>query len=398
MDLAKEIQFVFYIVLIFGCLLLRIYKCDEDEEVADKCNVFINEINVNNPVKPESNEFIELFSLCDGFKASVSLRGYKVILISTGTTNNEEITIEFVATLWNSRSNENGFFTIGGPGVENADLRVPNDFVKFRNSFNKNREIATTNFLKNGNHNIAAIALIYGKGNALESIALTQSRPFIKVHKSMKTILKEHVKDIVVYARGAPFDKCGFFEELHPDFVDKKYVLREFDIYNKSDFSLNRCTLQTLGFLPESFKVGNPTPNAENDCSGTHFILEEHILNITSSVLRHENDYTRNDEAACSSSLQSNAYFSMSAEKVDEQLQRDLNISRSEECTSSWINPDEMEIQMDLDRANERKRKFDDDEDYAEDFDWETEKYFKYCSLLYYKFLLIYVCLCYSIS
>jgi len=75
--------------------------------------------------------------------------------------------------------------------------------------------------------------------------------------------------DMVVYGRRATSERCQIFEKLHQNFVNKAYVLREFDIPESlKDYSLNRCTIDTSPFLPEKFKIGQRTPGAENDCTG----------------------------------------------------------------------------------------------------------------------------------
>lgn len=64
----------------------------------------------------------------------------------------------------------------------------------------------------------------------------------------------------------------------------KKYVLREVKSNLEfNDISLNRCAIENSGFLPEMFKLGNPTPGEDNDCTGPHFILEDNIPNLTTS-------------------------------------------------------------------------------------------------------------------
>lgn len=97
--------------------------------------------------------------------------------------------------------------------------------------------------------------------------------------------------DLVVYGRRAPSDSCGLFLDLYPDFDNRRYALREIDSSESGrDNSISRCTIQTDGFLPEKFKLGKPTPGAENDCSGTHFIWEEHLRSTSSDSQRFGSD------------------------------------------------------------------------------------------------------------
>lgn len=62
---------------------------DKDDE---KCALLINEINTDTPKKPEKYEFVELLSICNGKAAPISLRPYKLISITTGTENTDDIT------------------------------------------------------------------------------------------------------------------------------------------------------------------------------------------------------------------------------------------------------------------------------------------------------------------
>lgn len=71
---------------------------------------------------------------------------------------------------------------------------------------------------------------------------------------------------LIVYGRRTPFDSCGLSLDLYPDYANRDYVLREFDMTTKQrDFSLNRCSVQADGFLPETIKLGGHTPGEEDD-------------------------------------------------------------------------------------------------------------------------------------
>lgn len=58
-----KVSFVLFLVKIFL------------EGVSSECNVFINELNIVDPKKPEKSEFIELKTNCE----NLPLRGYKII-------------------------------------------------------------------------------------------------------------------------------------------------------------------------------------------------------------------------------------------------------------------------------------------------------------------------------
>jgi len=69
-------------------------------------------------------------------------------------------------------------------------------------------------------------------------------------------------------------------------------VLREFDVPLSlaSDYSVNRCTIETIPILPEKFKLGKPTPGADNDCTGIKFVIEKQIIELVSPLLRNSRE------------------------------------------------------------------------------------------------------------
>lgn len=63
-------------------------------------------------------------------------------------------------------------------------------------------------------------------------------------------------------------------------------------------------------FLPEKFKLGQPTPGAENDCSRPHFILGDHLIEAVPPVISNQDypseeiqDETTEAESQCSSNI-----------------------------------------------------------------------------------------------
>lgn len=247
-----------------------------------KCAVFINEINVNDPQRPEKNEFIEIKTDCD----DMSLRGYKLIGIKAGKRQNSPASIILVVTLWNEKFKGN-IYTIGGINVDKSDIKVTSDYIKFRQSWNvKSNLMSITNFLDNGIEDIYAIGLLYKKDDAMSSIQLQKNKNTIIIDEKLNVFLKNNLIDLLVYSEKCDRDRCNIFEELHPAFTKKKYTLREFNF--KNDISLNRCTIETDGFIPEKFRIGKPTPGFENDCSGVYFVLEDRIQQILPK--KHQNN------------------------------------------------------------------------------------------------------------
>lgn len=341
---------------IFGIIFLCLLK-----QAFAQCNVFINEVNIIDPQKPEKSEFIELKTDCE----DMPLRGYKVIGVTSGSKNTKA-SITLVATLWNERFKRE-FYTIGGVNVDKADMTVNSGTLKFRESWNKNKQISMTNFLINGNSNLNAIGILYKKNDAMSAIQLEKSKNNIPLDDQLIEFLKENLIDLVIYSEKSNSDKCDIFEILHSSFAQKKYVLREFDF--KKDISLNRCTIESEGFIPEKFKLGKPTPGTENDCTGTHLIFENRLQDILPSDISPveiDNSCSVNDINTASMSTEV-CVISANAEAA-----RDV-------CTSQQIYPESGNMAQEIDHENTRKRRLSKEADSVE-LEWETEKYFEYVS------------------
>lgn len=342
-----------------------------------ECQLIINEINVLDPKKPEKNEYIELKTSCD---KSIPLRGYKLIGINSQSKTGS---VDLIVTLWNERTNANGFFTIGGSEVSTADLKVPHDMVKFKSSFTGKSSVF--NFMSN--REIRAIGLLHDSKslNTFGDFVLTNKQPIVKINSDILAQLKKHLIDLVVYARDKACDKCELFEKIRDDFVSKKYILREFEKNAaNNDITLNRCAVDSQGFVPEKFKLGNPTPGSDNDCSGPHFILEEHILDVISPVNTqspYADDFDDLDGAGCSnqctSSISQTNYNLINQTMLDEAVSRSNDTARSDVCTNLMLNPDGANTGMQVDQANNRKRRINDGQDYSEELEWKTTTFFR---------------------
>ena len=294
--------------------------------VAHCYQIVINELNIDNPVEPERHEFVELVGYDNEGKMvnKGSLRGYKMLLISSYQSGSKGPTIELVANLYNANI-KNSFFVLGGFDVPNTSMTVESNMVASRKKLMRNQGIL--NWMTNANEHLFAVVLVHSINSTdLSRLWLSKSQPYLNLKDHVQTI-KHHLKDIVVYGRRAPQERCGIFEELNPNFTETKYVLREFDGGSK-DFSLNRCTLETRPMLPKSFKLGKPTPGSTNDCSGTRFILEETILEVSNSLSRNYRSgmddgdgYDDTTEAGCSSSRSSDEYYSVRSGKVSQYVQ-----------------------------------------------------------------------------
>lgn len=181
--------------------------------VTSDCEVVINEINVIDPRKPEKKEFIELKSTCD---TDTPLRGYKLIGFSCQSTTG---TIDLVVNLWNFRMNKNGFFTVGGSVVD-AELNIPSDYIRFKNSFGEIPSM--TNFL--AQKNVHAIGLLHDgqKLNSFSDFTLSKQKREIKISNAIIEQLKLYLVDLVVYGEQRACGKCAVFEKIKDEFAMKK--------------------------------------------------------------------------------------------------------------------------------------------------------------------------------
>lgn len=130
-----------------------------------------------------------------------------------------------------------------------------------------------------------------------------------------------------------------------------------------------------------------PTPGRENDCTGPHFLLEEHIFNMLPPVNAHsssENDLP--DESCaivpdCTSSIEQLDYSQISSQRIQESIQEANTASTSNICTSLMLDPESGNNAIILDQMNSRKRHMGVENDYSEDMEWKTTKYFRYVML-----------------
>lgn len=242
-------------------------QCQSDQTLLTKsqsssdCKLVINEINTGSVGTIKNNDFIELKMLCTSEKKINTLQGYKIIGISVGPGSAKKFiaTIDLVVNLWNQKMKTNSeFFSIGASNIANVDLTPSSPFFSFQNKYTGNTRTMLS-FLNKRDSHLHAIAILYKKGNAFPEIQLSQKKSYLNIESDVKELIKAHLVDMVVYAKKAPFDSCDFFTNLHDEYANKPYVLREFD-NSKNDRTLNRCSFDDNAFIPDKIKLGSPTP------------------------------------------------------------------------------------------------------------------------------------------
>ena len=119
----------------------------------------------------------------------------------------------------------------------------------------------------------------------------------------------------------------------------------------ENKYSINRCTVSTEGFLPNTLKLGIPTPGGENDCRGVHFIFEDKILEITPELINMTIDENIDD---CQSYIEPQEYESMITEDIEKELKISMDLSREEQCTDSLVTADTNRELHEIDLDSER--------------------------------------------
>lgn len=368
------------------------------------CRLVINELNIINPKYVENNDYIELKQLF-GQGNEMSMRGYKLIGFNC---NAKSGTIDTVVSLWNFSTNKKGFFTIGGSDVKSADVNIPNEMIKTPSSFSRIKMHSMSNYFGNVRSELRAFALLYEKDNSFREIALNEKTKVLPINDKLVELLKKYLIDLVVYTGDkGTCDKCELIERIYSEYGQRKYVLRETksNLAN-NDISLNRCASENIGFLPEMFKLGNPTPGAENDCTGPHFILEENILEATSLLPSNtQSSYIDDNELdqscsnenqprttcddqltpgcsgepqpICTSSIPQLDYSHTTTSSILQTIEQLNASSITNTCTSLLLHPDGDRDAAIIERENNRKRTIGDGADYSEDHEWSTTTHFQ---------------------
>ena len=267
--------------------------------------------------------------------------------------------------MWNSHTNQEGFFVLGGSDVTNCDLHVENDLVQTKKKLTQG-QAAVFNFLQDGNTVPYAIGLLYDEHGS-PNIKLTKREPVLKLknNKELKLFLSEHLVDLVVYSRMAPTDGCTVFDDLLSNFVTphkRQYLLREFDTKSGS-LTLNRCTSELAGFLPHRFKLSYPSPGKKNDCESNYkFIIEEEleVSHLTmSEAMDIETESEGLGESCVPLSGSVSQYTSMSEDRIESHVAERV---ASETCPQGEIGlastiGHQYSIDIALERANGKMEK-----------------------------------------
>ncbi|CAH1262985.1 Hypp2610 [Branchiostoma lanceolatum] len=181
-------------------------------------NVVINEINADEQGLDRA-EFVELYS---PGKSYASLDGIVLVLYNGDSGGTSYNTID----LRNQRTDENGYFVIGGPDVPNRDMTI----------------IQHVGFIQNGPD---AMALYRGYAS----------------HFPYRTpVMAENIIDAVVYGRT---DEPG--DHLLEVLLPGQHLVQEDQSFQDGDESISRCRC-CAPLSAASFRLTIPTPGEPNDC------------------------------------------------------------------------------------------------------------------------------------
>ncbi|KAI8484184.1 hypothetical protein Bbelb_381380 [Branchiostoma belcheri] len=181
-------------------------------------NIVINEINADEQGLDRA-EFVELYS---PGRSYTPLDGVVLVLYNGDSGGTSYNTID----LRNHRTDENGYFVIGGPDVPNRDITI----------------IQHVGFIQNGPD---AMALYRGYAS----------------HFPYRTpVTAENMIDAVVYGRT---DEPG--DHLLQVLLPGQHLIREDQEFQDGDESISRCRC-CAPLHAASFRLTIPTPGEPNDC------------------------------------------------------------------------------------------------------------------------------------
>ena len=227
---------------------------------------------------------------------------------------------------------------IGGPSVPNADLHLSDRAV-----FSTKKILQESGFeediINDGDSVPIGVALIYFRG-ALPEFHLTTEKPHIKLLKTNRWVsfIRSHLVDLVVYGRKSSSNRCNIFEiicdayAIYPHRLFRKYLLRHFQP-KRGVASMNRCTMSTEGFQPESFVISYPSPGFENRCQSSLksiSLLDQFGDEIQSDMAQAMVD-SEFENQLCSADPESIAVVtSLDVDKVENVIERELEDRVSE--------------------------------------------------------------------
>ena len=169
---------------------------------------------------------------------------------------------------------------------------------------------------------------------------------------------------------GTETDRCDIFDFLVDAWVRPKrvnYLLRDVNFKTtqngvSNDQSLNYCNeyIKTA-FQPEFFKLGNPTPGKQNDCSGRTFFLGNRLDFKKTAQAAAEDNSKRlmniDGESGENMCVPAHSSPALLKSKIYEDYQEDVSVEKKECEMEVDLEDSEIAIvESELKEANERKK------------------------------------------
>lgn len=252
--------------------------------INSECKVVISELNSDNPPMHQDSEFMELEFICPAGE-DPKTAGLKVLFVKSLALNHKPSVSFYASLIPFSSPIGRKFYVIGSEKlIPMPDLAFSHPSVRSSQKIMQKGQKSLFDMIPSGAQFPEAMILLRVSGPVSDqldqSIVFSASRNYFLITDEFITMIQPFVIDALVYSRKSAFSNCGFLETLCPNFLSiKNYILTEFHSSKFSkDFSINRCTDLSEGFLPSMFRTGIPTPNAENDCSGSKLLLHNEIV------------------------------------------------------------------------------------------------------------------------
>jgi len=114
------------------------------------------------------------------------------------------------------RTNSDGYFVLGGEGLSRKSMAFNDVVVKSTRVLDKQM----TDVIPNGSKAAYSVMLLYNKeGGSFSSLKLTQTKKILRVNNKIFTVLRNTVKNMVVYAGRSPINRCSNFDSFFPETI-----------------------------------------------------------------------------------------------------------------------------------------------------------------------------------
>lgn len=337
-----------------------------------ECQVRINELNADTNMKNDKWEFLELRKVSCPLSEIMILDGYLILIIKEFENDFKKPSIVFTADLSTFSIPSNiEYFLIGSPHeLYKPELPFSHNNVMYRNKRTRMRMQIDLNIeptdktfeiidaIEDGNVYTMAVIILqlksefhinYKKQLLLQYRYHAKSYSYltkaIPINNEIETVIADTIVDMFLFSRRSFYNNCGFFKRLASRFSNTKQfkISTEWDGASE-DLSSNRCPSNTEELLEPllftTFKLGYPTPNKVNDCTGAQFSLQDNLDKILNYVDRPLLPKLQSKETpnACSSSTRITDYMTLTTKAVSKT--RDCTLKRSKiSPTSSNLCP-----------------------------------------------------------